>query len=63
MRIGSLGGTVFFLGGTLYPCANYEGKEQKMVQYDKTNFSLSQELYLIWLWFLVHVCKMPQSLL
>ena len=61
--IGSLGRTVFS-GGTLYPSANYGVKGQKMAQNDKTNLShsVSQKLYLIWLWFLVHVCKVPQSL-
>ena len=35
-------------------------KGQKMVQNDKKNLShsVSQELYHIWLWFLVHMCKM-----
>ena len=36
---------------------------QRIVQNDKTNLShsVSQELYLIWLWFLVHMCKMMIS--
>ena len=42
-----------------------EGGEgvQKIAQNDKTNLShsVSQELYLIWLWFLVHMCKMMIS--
>ena len=44
---------------------NYGGKGEKMAQNDKTNFShsVSQELYLIWLWFLVQVRKMPQFIL
>ena len=35
-------------------------KGQKMTRKDKKilSHSVSQELYLIWLWFLVHVCKM-----
>ena len=36
---------------------------QNMVQNGNTNLShsVSQELYLIWLWFLVHMCKMMIS--
>ena len=36
-------------------------KGQKMAQNDKKfclSHSVSQELYIIWLWFLVHMCKM-----
>ena len=49
MGIGSLGGTVFFSGGILYPSANYGGKGQKVAQNYKTNLShsVSQALYLI----------------
>ena len=38
-------------------------KGQKMAQNDQKNLShsISQELYLIWLWFLVHMCKMMIS--
>ena len=39
------------------------GKGQKMAQNDKKNLShsVSQKLYLTWLWFLVHMCKMMIS--
>ena len=39
-------------------------KGQKMAQNDKKfclSHSVSQELYIIWLWFLLHICKMMMS--
>ena len=40
-----------------------EGKGQKMAQNEKKvlSNSVSQELYFIWLWLLVHMCKMMIS--
>ena len=39
------------------------GEGQKIAQNDKTNLSdsVSQEQYLIWLWFLVQMCEMMLS--
>ena len=38
-----------------------KGKKRPKMTLKKLSHSVSQELYLIWLWFLVHMCKMMIS--
>ena len=52
----------FWFSGLLGGMGGWDKGQQK-AQNDQTKFfhSVSQELYLIWLWFLVHKCKMMTS--
>ena len=52
---------IFFIFFKILIFGIIEVNGQKMAQNDKNFLSLSQELYIIWLWFLVHMCKMMIS--